>query len=105
VNPGRYPELPRAARPRPQVWTPALTGRWQLEGGRPAVGVWTAAQTSPTVPATSEMRPGGAVGARQRYRRPVRHDVLAESGVRHELPSRFVMPAGGAPAGAQGRAA
>jgi hypothetical protein len=32
VNPGRYPELPRAARPRPQVWTPALTGRWQLEG-------------------------------------------------------------------------
>ena len=22
VNPGRYPELPRAARPRPQVWTP-----------------------------------------------------------------------------------
>jgi hypothetical protein len=30
VNPGRYPALPRAARPRPQVWTPALTGRWQL---------------------------------------------------------------------------
>jgi hypothetical protein len=46
VNPGRYPALPRAARPRPQVWTPALTGRWQLEGWRPAVGVWTAAQTS-----------------------------------------------------------
>ena len=46
ANPGRYPELPRAARPRPQVWTPALTGRWQLEGRRPAVGVWTAAQTS-----------------------------------------------------------
>ena len=46
VNPGRYPELPRAARPRPQVWTPPLTGRWQLEGWRPAVGVWTAAQTS-----------------------------------------------------------
>jgi site-specific recombinase XerD len=46
VNPGRYPALPRAARPRPQVWTLALTGRWQLEGWRPAVGVWTAAQTS-----------------------------------------------------------
>jgi integrase len=46
VNPGRHPELPRAARPRPQVWTPALTGRWQLEGWRPAVGVWTAAQTA-----------------------------------------------------------
>jgi hypothetical protein len=46
VNPGRHPELPRAARLRPQVWTPALTGRWQLEGWRPAVGVWTAAQTA-----------------------------------------------------------
>jgi len=46
ANPGRYPELPKAARPRPQVWTPALTGRWQQDGWRPAVGVWTAAQTS-----------------------------------------------------------
>jgi integrase len=35
-----------AARPRPQVWTPALTGRWQQDGWRRAVGVWTAAQTS-----------------------------------------------------------
>jgi integrase len=46
VNPGRYPELPRTARPRPQVWTAALTERWQHEGWRPAVGVWTAAQTA-----------------------------------------------------------
>jgi len=46
VNPGRWPELPRAARPRPQVWTPALAERWQREGWRPAVGVWTAAQTA-----------------------------------------------------------
>jgi hypothetical protein len=23
ANPGRWPELPRADRPRPQVWTPA----------------------------------------------------------------------------------
>jgi hypothetical protein len=46
VNPGRYPELPRAARPRPQVWTPALTERWKQDGWRPAVGVWTAAQTA-----------------------------------------------------------
>ena len=46
VNPGRYPELPRSVRPRPQVWTPALTERWQHEGWRPAVGVWTAAQTA-----------------------------------------------------------
>ena len=45
-NPGRWPELPRAARPRPQVWTPALAGRWEREGWRPAVGVWTAAQTA-----------------------------------------------------------
>jgi hypothetical protein len=34
VNPGRFPELPRAARPRAQVWTPALIERWQAEGGR-----------------------------------------------------------------------
>ena len=46
VNPGRWPELPRNARPRPQVWTPALTERWQNEGWRPVVGVWTAAQTA-----------------------------------------------------------
>ncbi len=46
VNPGRFPELPRAARPRPQVWTPALTERWLNDGWRPVVGVWTAAQTA-----------------------------------------------------------
>jgi hypothetical protein len=27
ANPGRWPELPRAGRPRPQVWTAALTER------------------------------------------------------------------------------
>jgi integrase len=46
VNPGRWPELPAAARPRPQVWTPAMTDLWQREGRRPAVGVWTAEQTA-----------------------------------------------------------
>ncbi len=46
VNPGRWPELPAAARPRPQVWTPALTERWQREGWRPEVAVWTAQQTA-----------------------------------------------------------
>ena len=46
VNPGRYPELPRETRPRAQVWTPALTERWQHDGWRPIVGVWTAAQTA-----------------------------------------------------------
>jgi integrase len=45
-NPGRWPGLPAAARPRPQVWTPALTERWEREGWRPAVGVWTAEQTA-----------------------------------------------------------
>jgi integrase len=45
ANPGRWPELPAAARPRPQVWTAALTARWKQEGWRPAVGVWTAEQT------------------------------------------------------------
>jgi hypothetical protein len=38
VNPGRYPELPRAARPRAQVWTPradrALADRGLAAGGR-----------------------------------------------------------------------
>jgi hypothetical protein len=43
ASPGRWPELPKAAQPRPQAWTPALTERWQAEGWRPAVGVWTAA--------------------------------------------------------------
>jgi hypothetical protein len=38
VNPGRFPELPRAARLQPQVRTPALTERWQQEGWRPVVG-------------------------------------------------------------------
>jgi len=46
ANPGRHPGLPGAARPRPQVWTPALTERWQQDGWRPAVGVWTTAQTA-----------------------------------------------------------
>ena len=45
-NPGRWPELPPSARPRPQVWTTALTERWEREGWRPVVGVWTAGQTA-----------------------------------------------------------
>jgi integrase len=46
ANPGRWMELPAAARPRPQVWTPAMVDRWQREGWRPVVGVWTAEQTA-----------------------------------------------------------
>jgi hypothetical protein len=38
VNPGRWPELPAAARPRPLVWTPARAELWQREGWRPVVG-------------------------------------------------------------------
>jgi len=45
-NPGRWPELPSAVRPRPQVWTAAMASRWEQEGWRPAVGVWTAQQTA-----------------------------------------------------------
>ena len=72
VNPGRFPELPRAARPRPQVWTPALTERWQHEGWRPAVGVWTAAQTAAVpapgarAPAVRAVPPGRAARAAPR---------------------------------------
>jgi integrase len=46
VNPGRHPELPSEMRLRPQVWTAAMTERWQHDGRRPEVGVWTAAQTA-----------------------------------------------------------
>lgn len=45
-NPGRWVELPVPIRPRPQVWTPALTVAWKDDGSRPAVGVWTPAQTA-----------------------------------------------------------
>jgi integrase len=45
-NPGRWVELPAAIRPRPQVWTPALTAAWKEHGSRPLVGVWTPAQTA-----------------------------------------------------------
>jgi integrase len=46
VNPGQWPDLPPVVRPRPQVWTPAMTQRWEQEGWRPVVGVWTAEQTA-----------------------------------------------------------
>jgi hypothetical protein len=46
ANPGRWVELPPVARPRPQVWTPALVGQWRTDGSRPVVGVWTPAQTA-----------------------------------------------------------
>jgi integrase len=45
-NPASGAELPRARRPRAVVWTPARVEHWQRSGERPAVAVWTAAQTA-----------------------------------------------------------
>jgi integrase len=39
-------ELPRARRPRAVVWTPERIEVWRRTGERPAVAVWTAAQTA-----------------------------------------------------------
>ncbi len=39
-------ELPRARRPRAVVWTPYRVEQWRRTGERPAVAVWTAAQTA-----------------------------------------------------------
>ena len=45
-NPACRAELPRTRRPRAVVWTPARVEHWQHTGERPAVAVWTAAQTA-----------------------------------------------------------
>jgi integrase len=45
-NPASRAELPRARRPRAVVWTPGRVEHWQRTGERPAVTVWTAAQTA-----------------------------------------------------------
>jgi integrase len=45
-NPARWVELPKARRPHPVVWTDARVAAWRAGGARPAVGVWTAAQTA-----------------------------------------------------------
>ena len=45
-NPASRAELPRAPRPRAVVWTPERVEHWQRTGERPAVAVWTAAQTA-----------------------------------------------------------
>jgi integrase len=45
-NPARHVELPPARRPRAVVWTPERIAAWQETGIRPAVAVWTAAQTA-----------------------------------------------------------
>jgi site-specific recombinase XerD len=45
-NPAAKAELPRARRPRAVVWTPYRVEQWRRTGERPAVAVWTAAQTA-----------------------------------------------------------
>ena len=52
-NPASRAELPRARRPRAVVWTPARVEHWQRTGERPAVAVWTAAQTAQFLHATA----------------------------------------------------
>jgi integrase len=46
VNPASRAELPPARRPRAVVWTGARVEQWQRTGIRPAVAVWTPAQTA-----------------------------------------------------------
>ncbi|MDL4775211.1 tyrosine-type recombinase/integrase [Actinomadura xylanilytica] len=45
-NPAARVELPGARRPRAVVWTSARVEHWEKTGERPAVAVWTAAQTA-----------------------------------------------------------
>jgi integrase len=45
-NPAALVELPREGRQRAVVWTAARVERWEQTGNRPAVAVWTAAQTA-----------------------------------------------------------
>jgi integrase len=45
-NPASRAELPRARRPRAVVWSPYRVDQWRRTGERPAVAVWTAAQTA-----------------------------------------------------------
>lgn len=46
VNPASRAELPPAHRPRAVVWTSSRIEQWQRTGIRPAVAVWTPAQTA-----------------------------------------------------------
>ena len=55
-NPASRAELPRARRPRAVVWTPARVEHWQRTGERPAVAVWTAAQTAQFLHAIEDHR-------------------------------------------------
>lgn len=45
-SPARYLQLPPARRPHAVVWTPRRVKEWKRTGVRPAVAVWTPAQTA-----------------------------------------------------------
>jgi integrase len=55
-NPASRAELPKARRPRAVVWTPYRIEQWRRTGERPAVAVWTAAQTAQFLHAITEHR-------------------------------------------------
>ncbi len=55
-NPASQAELPRARRPRAVVWTPYRVEQWRRTGERPAVAVWTAAQTAQFLASIEEHR-------------------------------------------------
>jgi len=46
ANPARIVDLSAVPRPHPAIWTPAREAAWRDTGTRPAVAVWTAAQTA-----------------------------------------------------------
>ena len=45
-NPARRAEMPQPRRPHAVAWTDGRVESWQTDGVRPAVAVWTAAQTA-----------------------------------------------------------
>jgi integrase len=55
-NPATRVELPGARRPRAVVWTQNRIEHWQRTGERPAVAVWTAAQTAQFLHAIDDHR-------------------------------------------------
>jgi integrase len=55
-NPASRAELPKARRPKAVVWTPERVKTWRITGERPAVAVWTAAQTAQFLHGITEHR-------------------------------------------------
>ena len=55
-NPASLVELPGTRRPRAVVWTASRVEHWRQTGERPAVAVWTAAQTAEFLHAIREHR-------------------------------------------------